>query len=132
MVKAVPERDGEHGEGFRAFEVTSPLNPDTFAVSLSGFIGIDKRQPMGVIYEGMPLEASADAPVVMWVQSRDVVADHIQSVLADHDPSTPAPFVVDQETLVALAAKAHDGPLSDDEVQTALRLLLQRASTRKA
>ena len=117
-------RDGEH-EGALAFTLTSPVDLATLSTHLSEQMGW--RKDSGLVAEGNLAEASEDSPATLWVLRSDVDAHAVRRAVTAYqeveaDTSSEDEFSV-------LAAKAATGEdLTDEEMQTAVRLLLTRGT----
>lgn len=123
------DRDGEAGEGSRAFTLTKPFDPEALDAELSAKMGWRKHS--GLVAEGLPAEASEDDPVTVWVlRGEDVDVTDFRSVVNAHDhvavgeakAQAAAPH---GDVLESLREKMGSGEdLDPDEVQQALRALL--------
>lgn len=123
--KRLPERDGEHGPGSLAFEVTKPVLLNILDGEITEAMGW--RKQAGLVAEGDTTTASAEHPAVVWVLRGEVDSRTVkQAVTAHQGVEAPAS---DDEEFDRLSAKARAVlDLTAAEVQTALRLLLTRGT----
>lgn len=117
QIKRDKDRDGEHGEESVAFILTKPVD--------LGLLGEEIKEAQeleevpGIVTEGTVSRATAKNPVTLWVLDPDVDATKLRGIVSKHE--------LPLNEFEALALKAQDGEkLTEDEIQTALRLLLLR------
>jgi hypothetical protein len=118
------ERDDEFGG--RAYVFPSPYDLDGLRDAIREETGVEVE----LIAEGNPRQASQSEPATIWVIGDAIGEDAIERALDGHErvertdpPSEPEPEPSEPSSAIeALASKTE--PLTDDEIQEALRFLL--------
>lgn len=121
-VKRNEARDGEAGEGSRAFVATSQVSLDQLDAEVAKRMGW--RRVIGMSTEGDPLEASGANPVTIWVSRPDLDADVFLEVAKSHEPRQQSD---DEPTVDDIRVKLASGePLTNQEMQVVLLALLDK------
>lgn len=117
------ERDGENGFGM-AFTLDAPVDLATFDMELAKELGVPG--PIGLVAEGDLGEASKENPRTVWIMQGDVDTNVFKRVFTAHDGESAR---AQESSFTALVRKVQnsDEPLTDDEIQLALRMILRRA-----
>lgn len=117
------ERDGERGEGSLCFRLTKPVVLHELDEEVTAEMGW--RKPAGLVTEGDPLNASEENYVSVWVLRPDVDANAVKRAVTAHQGVKAAEAASD--VLTGLREQVAQGqPLSESDLQTAVRLLLTR------
>lgn len=127
--KRVPDRDGEHGDGSIAFQVTKPVVLDELAATVLEQFGWESDA--GLVIEGSPVHAAKDNPLTIWVRPPsgvDLDESDFKSLVSSHKGKARAKRGdVPPDRFAELVAKVEgEEELNDDEVREAVTLLLQR------
>lgn len=121
-IKRAKARDEEQPDSL-AFEVTKPVDLAGLAEEIR--LAHGWRKEVGLTAEGDLAAASPEAPVTVWVMRSDADSNAVRRAMTAHQGVEPAPPHTDE--LADLRSKVEaGGTLTEDEVQTALRLLLTR------
>lgn len=121
-VTRMPDLDTAH-EGAMAFEVTKAVDPTALTAVLSEAVGITSS----VIIDGNNAEASADAPILVWVVAPGAAEESVQAAIEGYEleepveDEEPPPFVFDP---VIVAGKSDT--LTPEEIEAAIRYLLRK------
>lgn len=129
--KRLNKMDDESVEGSLAWELTSPV--DLAQLDAEIVAEMNWRKPAGLLVEGIAEEASTENPLTLWVTHENGKVSVISRVIKDHEPDPnwrPDGEEADRMTAADLLTRIEDGAtLTQDEIATALRLLLAAAAS---
>lgn len=119
--KRLSKRDDEVAPGAVAYAVTKPVTLEALSAGLREEFG----NAMGVTVEGDPSAASEEHPVTVWVSGGEITPNDFKRVLKEHHGADEPRTATERPSFLD---KPQDEPFTDDEIQQALRYLLERGS----
>lgn len=125
-VSRLAERDGEAGEGSKAFEVTTPVRLDQLNAEVTK--AMNWRNPADLSAEGSLTETDESHPLIVWVgRGDDLDTNKFLAAVRAHepDPAWSDPNLEPGTSIEEVKAKAASGAfLGTEDLQVAVRHLL--------